>query len=107
MTRTGVLSAVLVLALAGVAWAGAHEGKALYETKCKPCHSIGGEGGKMADKGGPLDGVGAKRDATWLRAYLKDPKSQVPDAKMAKLPLTDQQLDDLVAFLLTLKAPAK
>jgi nitric oxide reductase subunit C len=99
----------LVVVMARTASAGADEGKAVYEAKCKACHSIAGEGGKMADKGGPLDGVGAKRDAAWLRGYLKDPKSQIPDAKMPKLPLTDQQLKDLVAYLLTLKtaAPAK
>ena len=103
---------ISLLLLVIVAWdpipcrAGADEGKAIYETKCKTCHSVGGEGGKMADKGGPLDGVGAKHDAAWLRAYLKDPKSQIPDAKMLKLPLSDQQLDDLVAYLLTLKTAA-
>jgi len=100
---------LLVVAGASLARGGADEGKALYETKCKVCHSIAGDAGKMADKGGPLDGVGAKRDAAWLRAYLKDPKSQMPDAKMPKMSLTDQQLDDLIAFMLTLKqaAPAK
>jgi cytochrome c2 len=108
MITTAALRAALVLApLATTCWAGADEGKALYQTKCRPCHSVGGEGGKLADKGGPLDGIGGKRDATWLHAYLKDPKSQVPDTKMGKIPLTNPQIDDLVAFLLTLKASAK
>jgi len=109
LCRPFVLAAAAALTLAAdasVAGAGADDGKALYEKQCKACHSIAGEGGKMADKGGPLDGVGAKRDTAWLRAYLKDPKSKVPEAKMPKLPLTDQQLEDIVAYLLTLKAPA-
>jgi nitric oxide reductase subunit C len=90
-------------ACAGIAYGGADEGKALYDKQCKVCHSVKGEAGKMADKGGPLDGVGAKRDAKWLKGYLADPKSAIPDAKMPKMKLSEQQGDDLVAFLLTLK----
>jgi mono/diheme cytochrome c family protein len=87
----------------GLARAGADEGKALYEQKCKACHSIGTDAGKMANLGGKLDGVGAKRDAAWLKAYIADPKSKVPDSKMPKVSLSEQQLDDLVAYMLTLK----
>jgi nitric oxide reductase subunit C len=83
------------------------EGKALYEKQCKICHMIGGEGGKMADKGGALDGVGAKHDATWIKAYLQDPKAKLPESKMPKMKLDDQQLDHLVAYLLTLKTAGK
>ena len=56
----------------------------------------------MADKGGALDGVGSKRDAKWLKGYLADPKSAMPEAKMPKMKLSEQQLDDLVAYMLTL-----
>ena len=35
---------VVALAMtSSLAWAGADEGKALYEKKCHVCHSIGGE----------------------------------------------------------------
>lgn len=98
------LAALFSLGLsAGNAHAGSDEGKALYDQKCKVCHSVAGDAGKMADKGGPLDGVGKKRDAAWLKAYLADPKSQMPDAKMPKMKLDEKQLDDLVAYLSTLK----
>jgi mono/diheme cytochrome c family protein len=90
-------------AAATLAHAGAEEGKALYQQKCKVCHSVAGDAGKMADKGGALDGVGAKRDADWLTKYLRDPKSVMPDAKMPKMKMTDQELADYVAYLLTLK----
>jgi nitric oxide reductase subunit C len=100
----GSLAVVTVLAAtAGSARAGADEGKALYETKCKVCHSVGGAGGKMADKGGALDGVGSKRDAAWLTKYLTDPKSAMPDAKMPKIKMTESEMADYVAYLLTLK----
>ena len=92
----------VLLTGASLAWAGAGEGKALYEKKCQLCHSIGGVGGKQADKGGALDGVGKKRDAAWLKAYLTDPKSKMPDAKMPKMKFTDAELDDLIAYMLTL-----
>ena len=76
---------------------------AVYDKKCALCHSIAGVGGKKAEVGGPLDGVGSKRDAAWLRQYTKDPKSAMPEAKMPKLPLTDAELDELVKFMVELK----
>ena len=99
-----VLATVVGAVLAGASfvWAGADEGKALYEKKCQLCHSIGGVGGKQADKGGKLDGVGKKRDAAWLKAYFADPKSKIADSKMPKMKFTDSEWDDLVAYMLTL-----
>jgi cytochrome c2 len=75
----------------------------LYEKKCKLCHSIKGEGGKQAEKGGPLDGVGSKRDRAWLEKYLQDPKAVLPESKMPKFKYTDDELKTVVDFLLTLK----
>jgi nitric oxide reductase subunit C len=99
-----LLVALLVfLSVPAAVYAGADEGKALYEKQCKVCHSIAGDKGKMADKGGPLDGTGGKRDAAWLKSYLQDPKAKIPDAKMPKMKLSEQQIDDLVAFLVTVK----
>jgi nitric oxide reductase subunit C len=104
-TRCAKLLGILIVVVgsAGIAWGGADEGKALYEKQCKVCHSIAGDAGKMADKGGPLDGVGSKRDAAWLKTYLTDPKAAMPEAKMPKLKLSPQQLDDSIAYMLTLK----
>ncbi|MGH7894468.1 MAG: c-type cytochrome [Candidatus Binatia bacterium] len=96
------LGAALLMIAAGLP-AIAAEAPEVYEKKCKLCHSIQGEGGKQAEKGGKLDGVGAKRDAAWLKAYIEDPKSKMPDAKMPKLKLAPEELDALVAYMLTLK----
>jgi mono/diheme cytochrome c family protein len=104
----GVAAALAALTMAArPAWAGADEGKALYESKCKVCHSVGGEGGKMAQIGGALDGVGAKHDAAWFEKYLADPKAVKPDSKMPKVKLTEPETKDVATFLLTLKSPAK
>jgi len=92
---------VLVVACAGIARAG--DGTAVYEKKCKVCHSIGGVGGPMAKTGGALDDVGSKRDEAWLREYFKDPKSKIPNAKMPKLSLTDEESNSIVGYMLTLK----
>ena len=102
MMAAGCLG-VAVLVAGTRAYAGADEGKTLYDQKCKSCHAIGSDAGKMANVGGKLDGVGGKRDAAWLKAYIADPKSKMPDAKMPKIKLEPAQLDDLVAYMQSLK----
>lgn len=97
-----IVTALAALAvLAGTGWAA--DGAAIYEKKCKSCHSIGGVGGPMAKTGGALDDVGSKRDEAWLRDYLKDPKSKMPNAKMPKFSLSDEDFNAVVGYLLTLK----
>lgn len=101
MIRT-ITAFTAIAVLAGTVWAA--DGSAVYEKKCKACHSIAGVGGPMAKQlGGPLDGVGAKRDEAWLKEYLKDPKSKMPNAKMPKVSLSDEEFNAVVAYLLTLK----
>jgi len=97
----GILGAAILSLTCSVVRA--EDAKALYDKKCKTCHSLKGDAGKFADKGGALDSVGSKRDEAWLRAYFADPKSKIPDAKMPKLKLTPQEWDALVAYMLTLK----
>jgi len=101
--RTVSLVLMLVGLIVVTSSARAEDAKALYDKKCQVCHSLKGAGGKMADKGGPLDGVGTKRDAAWLQAYFADPKSKIPDAKMPKMKLSQAEWDALIAYMLTLK----
>jgi mono/diheme cytochrome c family protein len=76
-------------------------GKEVYDAKkCGLCHTVDGSGGK---KGGDLSDVGDKRDAEWLTKYMKDPKSLMPEAKMPAFKGSDEQLQDLVAYLMSLK----
>jgi mono/diheme cytochrome c family protein len=94
----GVLLGVLV---AGTVWAA--DAPATYDKKCKACHTIGGVGGPMAKLGGPLDGVGAKHDEAWLKAYIENPKSKEPKSKMPAVKLTDEEMKEVVSYLSGLK----
>jgi nitric oxide reductase subunit C len=49
--------------------------------------------------GPALDVVGSLRDAAFIAGWLRDPYAAKPDSKMPKLPLTEGQIDELVAFL--------
>ena len=76
-------------------------GKKVYsEMKCPMCHKIEGVGGKI---GPELSGVGSRKDAEWIKGFLKDPKSVSPDTKQPPFKGTDEQLGALVAYLMSLK----
>jgi mono/diheme cytochrome c family protein len=86
-------------------------GKTAFEAqKCNQCHAIKGVGGKLSTA---LDGVGTKLKAEDLKKWLTDPAAM--EAKLPKKPtvpmstfmkthkLTDADVDNLTAFLLSLK----
>jgi mono/diheme cytochrome c family protein len=94
--------ALLSLAAGGAFAADAVEhGKEVYAAqKCAMCHSIAGKGNAKS----PLDGVGSKLKADEIKKWVKTPKEMKADAKMKAYPnLADKDLEDLTAFLLTLK----
>lgn len=107
---------LLVLAAVGLGvsttgtWAAgdASAGATLFQQKCAACHTIG-----QGDRVGPdLKGVTKIRTDEWLKTWLKDPSAMIasgdPAAKeisekfpmtMPNLGLSDQQIDDLIAYL--------
>jgi nitric oxide reductase subunit C len=101
--KLGIVATATLLLGAGTLPVQAGSAPEIYDKKCKLCHSIAGDAGKQADKGGPLDDVGSKRDAAWLEKYMRDPKSVMPDAKMPKLKYTDEEMKILVDYMLSLK----
>jgi mono/diheme cytochrome c family protein len=101
MKHFGLFATALLALSASRTWA--EEAPPLYKQKCELCHSIAGVGGKKKEVGGPLDGVGSKRDDAWLRAYIADPKSRMDDAKMPKFKLAPPDMDAMVKYMLSLK----
>ena len=113
MIRRLSIAAAIIVALA---WPGAartqdaEKGKKVYEgaaPKCKVCHSIGGVGNAK----GSLDEAG-KLSAADIKAWLRTPKEMTAKAKSVRKPpmppygkdkLPDADLDDLTAYLSSLK----
>jgi ubiquinol-cytochrome c reductase cytochrome b subunit len=77
-------------------------GKAVYaQFGCAGCHRIHGQGGAVCPD---LSYEGDTRpDRDWHVRHLRDPQSVVPGSLMPKFPLTDQQLQDLTGYLLSLR----
>nr|BFD60163.1 hypothetical protein CKG001_22700 [Bdellovibrio sp. CKG001]BFD63575.1 hypothetical protein BdHM001_22560 [Bdellovibrio sp. HM001] len=73
---------------------------AVYGQVCVACHTLQGSGGTV---GPALDGIGTRRDSEYLTSWLKDPFVLKSDSKMPKLPLTDEQIQELVAYLSQIK----
>jgi nitric oxide reductase subunit C len=74
----------------------------IFNQMCVACHSFGGQGGLV---GPALDGVGSRVDAETIRKRLRDPMSVLATSKMPKLPLSEETITELVAFLSEQKAP--
>ena len=68
--------------------------------KCSRCHSIEGNGGRM---GPDLSHVGSRREAAWLQTFLKDPRSVIPQGKQPPFKGTDQEREELVMYLSSLR----
>jgi len=79
-------------------------GRALFERlQCTSCHRIHGEGGAI---GPDLSYVGDHRDRDWLIKHFRDPQSTSPGSIMPKFPLKEQELNDLTAYMLSLRKGA-
>jgi mono/diheme cytochrome c family protein len=84
--------------------------KVFAENKCTMCHSIEGKG----NKAGVLDGVGSRLTEAEIREWLVNPAEMMkkakpaPKRKVTQHPkLSPENLDALVAYLRSLREPAK
>src|SRR6202521_4096492 len=84
----------------------AAKGKQLYEVKyqCQSCHTIGLGGGYV---GPNLSNVGKWMAAGWIEAWLRNPQALVPAAIEPRRAFTDDEIEALTAYLLTLRQTAK
>lgn len=73
-------------------------GKHIWEKNdCIGCHTILGEGAYFAPE---LGNVYPRRGGDFIKAWIKGQPTNVPGRRqMPQFNLTDQELDDLVAFL--------
>lgn len=69
----------------------------VFSTICTGCHSLGGKGGAV---GPALDGVGSRFNEADLRKWIADPQAVKPGTAMPKLPLSQEDLDALIPFLM-------
>ena len=72
----------------------------VFNQLCIACHSLGGQGGQV---GPPLDGVGERMDRAQFTAWLEQPQRIKPGTTMPDLPLSDEQIKELAAFLIQLR----
>lgn len=71
----------------------------MFKTICAACHTVGGEGGKV---GPALDTIGKKMKAEDLKKWIDDPQKIKPGTAMPKIPMTPEQLEEMVKYLMSL-----
>jgi mono/diheme cytochrome c family protein len=81
-------------------------GKLLYEVKyqCQSCHTIGSSGGYV---GPDLSNAGNWLTPAWIAAWLRNPQALVPGTIEPKRSLTEDEIQSLTAYLVTLRQSAK
>ncbi|RJR32717.1 MAG: cytochrome c [Deltaproteobacteria bacterium] len=88
---------LLLLGIAASAWAqgDAAKGKAIVEKKkCAVCHKAGSKEGK------PMEELAGTHNDAHLKGSITDPKKFIkPDIKMPAAKLSDQELQDVIAYL--------
>jgi mono/diheme cytochrome c family protein len=102
---------LIVIGAGGASAAPPADGARVYAAqKCGMCHSVAGKGNPK----GALDDVGSRLSGDEMRQWLTSPKEMTAKHKAARKPpmksfasLPKEDVDALVAYLLTLKGAAK
>ncbi len=77
------------------------EGKDIYDDyACYGCHTIDGDGGEV---GPDLSDVGSRLKPGYLKVFLKDPLKAIPGTPMKNFDFWDEEIQPLVAWLMSLK----
>ncbi|MCY4402446.1 MAG: c-type cytochrome [Candidatus Poribacteria bacterium] len=67
---------------------------------CLSCHAVDGLGSDFAPA---LDSVGTKVKPSYLRSWIENPRDYDPDTSMPSLRLSNSELDNVVAYLMSLQ----
>ncbi len=67
---------------------------------CLSCHTVGELGSDFAPA---LDSVGNKLKPSYLRKWIENPREYDPNTSMPSLRLSDRELDNVVAYLMSLQ----
>lgn len=82
----------------------ATRGRGLFqEAGCHGCHDV--EGLSAARIGPSLADLGSKVGRTWLANWLRNPKGYLPRTRMPNFLLSEREIADLSAFLLSPRRP--
>ncbi|MFQ6014292.1 MAG: c-type cytochrome [Anaerolineae bacterium] len=77
-----------------------YEGRELFKgAGCHYCHRIGQDGGEV---GPALTYIGRKQDKEWFTRWLRDPAAVLPQGKMPRIFLNENQIEALAEYLTTL-----
>src|SRR5579863_3873957 len=104
--RRHILSRALFLAVSmAPAFAGATEGKEVFDKSCKACHGAQGQGNPGMAKMLKVEmrALGSKEVQAQSDADLKQIVAQGKGKMKAQSSLSAKQVDDVVAFVRTLK----
>lgn len=85
----------------------------LREYGCVACHQVPGVPGPQGSVGPPLGGIADRRaiagslpnTADDLARWIQDPQDVEPGTLMPDVGVTDEDVDDIVAYLYTLERP--
>ena len=76
-------------------------GQLVYQAQgCSNCHSINGIGGTS---GPDLTNEGSRHDRDWILGHFKDPQKYVKNSAMPPVTATDAEIEQLTAYMMTLK----
>ena len=73
------------------------EGALVYQANdCASCHKLNGVGD---DLGPPLNGVGERRDRSWIEQHFADPPKYSPDSIMPSFQFQPGQLKQITDYI--------
>jgi len=81
----------------------AQAGYAIFRGECIACHAINGEGGTIGPELNVPQSIVEYRPAQQIKAYIRNPLAFRYTSMPAHPSLTDQQLDELIAYFSAMK----